>query len=389
LGIIKYIKIEYNISINFEFTKNSSVSKMPTFGHIFYGLCLIIPLMYFARDKFNYKVAFIFLLNNLYGPDMVALFFGYVPFHGILGYIILALPFALVMSYASRFSLVRSDKGFPLKFEDSGVSEVSWKNAFFLCIAGMLSHFFIDQFFHNEWNMELFNSAWFDLKIPHTAMLEWSGLPYHQISPLMLIGDSIVIATIFLSLYFFKRGHKDTFKLILIATGLALLSMLLISPLTFFGEREYAVLIQISLYIFAPLILLMYVVRDIQDNPIETPDVQKIERKKLLTIATALSTFFGVIMVAYASIAVFIPDFVGELYGDTSPEALTSVTIFGAIYLAIALVLVIGSIGIFFKIKMCRYLAIAASAYFIIFGFPIVIALFLCEKDIKAIFKRE
>ncbi|MHA2036957.1 MAG: hypothetical protein ACW972_10265 [Promethearchaeota archaeon] len=362
---------------------------MPTFGHIFYGLCILIPLMYFSRNKLNYKVAFIFLLNNLFGPDMVTLFFGYVPFHGILGYIILALPFSLVMSYASRFSLVRSEKGFPLKFEDSGVSEVSWRNAFLLCIAGMLSHFFIDQFFHNEWDMDLFNSAWFDLKIPHTAMLEWSGLAYHEISPLMLIGDGIVVVTIFLALYVFKRGYKDTFKLFLISTGLALLSMLLISPLTFTGEREYAVLIQISLYIFAPLFLLVYVIRDIQEHPIETPDIQKIERKKLLNIVAVLSSIFAIFIVLYASIAIFIPDFVGDLYGDTSPEVLVSLTIFGTFFLIVASVLLIGSIGLLFKVRICRHLAIGTSCFFIIFGFPLAIALFLCEKDIKMIFNRE
>ena len=362
---------------------------MPTFGHVFYGLCLLIPLMYFSRNKFNYKIAFIFLLNNLFGPDLVSLFFGYLPFHGILGYVIIALPYSLGMSYASRFSLVRTDNGFPLKFEDSGTSEVNWKNAFCVTIAGMLSHFFIDQFYHNEWEMKLFESAWFDITIPHTSMLEWSGIAYHEISPLMIIGNTIAVVTIVLSLYYFSKGYKDTFKLLLIATGVALLSLLLISPLTFFGEREYAVMIQISIYIFAPLFLLAYVSRDIQDHPIEAPNEQKIERKKLLLIVAAISTFFAVFLVLYASIATFMPDFVGDMYGDTSPETLTSISVFGTIYLIISLLLLVESIGLFLKLKICRYLVIALSLSLTIFGFPLLIALFLNEKDIKPIFERE
>ena len=362
---------------------------MPTFGHIFYGFCLLIPLMYYTKNKFNYKIAFIFLLNNIYGPDLVALFFGYLPFHGIISFTIIALPFALVMSYASRFSLVRSDKGFPLKFEDGEISEVSWKNAFLLVVAGNLSHFFIDQFFHINSEMKLFDNAFFDLKIPQTFFFDLSGPLYHTLSPLMFIGDAIVIATLIVSIYFLRKGYKDTFKLFLIATGLSLISILLISPLVYYGEREYAVMIQIGLYIFAPLFLLMYVARDIEDHPIETLDEPKIPREKLLTIVTALSTALAVFLIFYASIAIFMSDFIGELLGDTTPEGLTNILLVGVIYLIIALILLVGSIGLFFKVRICRYLAITASSYMIIFGFPIAIALFLCEKDIKALFSRE
>ncbi|MEE9376816.1 MAG: hypothetical protein V3V33_02130 [Candidatus Lokiarchaeia archaeon] len=362
---------------------------MPTFGHVFYGFCLLIPLMYYTRNNFNYKVAFIFLLNNLYGPDMVALFFGYLPFHGILSYIIIAIPFALVMSYASRFSIVRSDKGFPLKFEDGGISEVSWKNAFCLVMAGSLSHFFIDQFFHPYLEMELLSSAYFNIKIPLTFFYDLSGDMLHTISPLMFIGDVIVITTLILSIYFLRKGYKDTAKLFLIATVLAILSMLLISPLTFFGEKEYAVMIHMGLYIFAPLFLLMYVARDIEDHPIETPDEPKIARKKLHTIVAALSSFFAIFMTLYASIALFMPDFIAEMFGDTSVETVNSIMIFGFIFFVIALIMLIGSVGLFFKVQICRYLTIATSLHFILFGFPFAIALFLCEKDVKAMFKRE
>lgn len=363
--------------------------KMPTFGHVFYGFCLLIPLMYYTRNKFNYKVAFIFLLNNLYGPDMVALFFGYLPFHGILSYIIIAIPYALVMSYASRFSIVRSDKGFPLKFEDGGISEVNWKNAFCLVMAGCLSHFFIDQFFHPYLEMELVSSAYFDIKIPLTFFYDLSGDMLHTLSPLMFIGDAIVIATLVLSIYFLRKGYKDVAKLFGIATVLALLSMLLISPLTFFGEKEYAVMINMGLYIFAPLFLLMYVARDIEDHPIEIPDEPKIAREKLYTIAAGLSTLFAVFMTLYASLATFMPDLIAGIFGDTSTETVNSIRIFGTIYFVIAIIMLIGSVGLFLKIQIFRYLAIATSLYFIVFGFPFAIALFLCEKDIKAMFKRE
>lgn len=118
-------------------------------------------------------------------------------------------------------------------------------------------------------------------------------------------------------------------------------------------------------------------------------DEPKIPREKLLTIVTALSTALAVFLILYASLALLMPGFIADLLGDTSPEALTNVLIFGAMYFIIALILLVGSIGVFFKVRICRYLVIAASSYMIIFGFPIAIALFLCEKDIKALFSRE
>jgi len=60
-----------------------------------------------------------------------------------------------------------------------------------------------------------------------------------------------------------------------------------------------------------------------------------------------------------------------------------------AFFGVIALIMLIGSVGLFFKIQVFRYLVIVTSLYFILFGFPIAIALFLCEKDVKVMFKRE
>lgn len=361
---------------------------MPTFGHLFFGFCLLIPLMYLMREKFSYKVAIIFFINNLWGPDIVNLFF-VTPFHSILGFLILAIPYSLVWTYASRFSLRRSDKGFPLKFEDGGIREVNWKNAYCLVAAGGFSHFFIDQFFHTELEMNLWDSIWFDIKIPHGYILDWTWIQQHTLSPLYLIGDAFVVVMLILSFYFLMKGYKDTFKLFLIATSLALI-MTLLSPLVFYAEHEFAVMFEIALYIFLPLALLSYVARNVQEHPIDTPDVPKINRKSALKIVSGVSIFFAVFLILYAFVAILMSDFVAELYTD-SPTAddIFAISIMGIYYLIISMILLIGSIGTIFKVNFCRYMAIAASAYLIVFGFPIAIALFLSEKEIKAMFKRE
>ena len=356
---------------------------MPTFGHLFYGFCLLIPLMYYTRNKFSYKIAFVFLVNNLYGPDIVNLYF-VTPFHSILGFLLLAILYSLVFSYGSRFSIVRSEKGFPLKLEDTGIRELNWLNAYCITAAGGLSHFFIDQFFHFGLNMNI----WEGLNISLDTMFEWSGIAYHTVSFYMLIGEAIAVVTMILSLYFFKKGYKDTSKLFGIYTALSVLLLVFVSTEIYGGEREYAVMLCTAVYFLAPLFLLFYVARNVEENPNTTPDVDKIDRPKLLKIVAIIGIIVGLFYVLYSSLAIFMADLIASLVGTSDPAQIAAVQILGIYYLVFAAMILIGSIGLFFKNNIFRYIAIAGSLYFIIFGFPLAIAFFLNEKEVKEIFSK-
>lgn len=359
---------------------------IPTLGHIFYGLCILIPILYFAREKFSYKLAFIFLANNIYGPDILFLFsFIEHPFHSILGFLIMAIPLSLVFSYCSRFSLVRSEKAFPLKLEDGGIREINWKNAYCATAAGGISHFFIDQFFHWEKTMLI----WPGITITHDQMLAWSGPLYHVMDPIMVIGEAIVVIVILLSLYFFKQGWKETFKMFLIATVLSIFLMIFMSTAVYGGEREYSVIVYGTVYVLIPFFLLFYAARDMLDHPITTPEVPKVNRKTLLNVVAIISLLLGLFMTLYAFIAISMADMIVSLIGGLAVATPSQIQGLGIYYGTIALILLVGSIGLFFKIKICRYLVIAASLYFIIFGFPIAIAFFLCEKDVKTLFQKK
>jgi hypothetical protein len=361
---------------------------MPTFGHIFFGLCLLIPILYYTRDKFNYKVALIFLANNIYGPDIVFLFIG-TPFHSILGFLIIAIPLALFYSYFSRFSLIKSDKKFPLKFVDDGIREVNWKNSYCITAAGGFSHFFIDQFFHWEKEMTL----WPGITFTQDDMLAWSGSAYHTLSPLILIGDVFIISTIILSLYFFKKGYKNTFKFFLIITGIAIFLMLGISTTVFTGEREYAVIVAIFMYIFLPLFLLMYAARDISEHPKQTPEVPKIKRKNLLFIVSLISIFFGLFIILYAYLMTSnvhaVAKYISTSGTSKNEDVIIAIRFLALVYTVLSVILIISSIGLFFKLNFCRYIVIIVCLYFFIFAFPLAIALFLCEKDVKKLFGKE
>lgn len=365
---------------------------MPTIGHVFYGLCLLIPILYYTKTDetpFNYKVAFIFLANNIYGPDIVGLFF-IIPTHNILGYAIIAIPLSLVFSYSSRFTLIKSDGTFPLKLVDEEIREVNWKNSYLISVAGGISHFFIDQFYHFEKEMYI----WPGMSITHDEMLAWGGSAYHVISPLMIIGDIIVITTIILSIFCFMKGYKETFKLFLVSTIITILLMLLVSTAVFWAEREFGVIVHCVVYVLIPLFLLMYAARDVKDNPRKTADVPKINRRSLLVIISIISITFALFMIIYAYFAITYANYLAELAvnelgrGNVS-ELTRSIIVIGYIYMTFGIILLIASIGLFFKINFCRYTVIAICTYFFIFGFPFAIALFLCEKDVKILFEKE
>ena len=363
---------------------------MPTFGHVFYGLCLLIPILYLTKneDGFNYKIAFIFLVNNIFGPDAVALLF-ITPFHSILGFLIYAIPLSLVFSYVSRFSLTESGKKFfPLKFIDEGIREVKWKNAYCVTAAGGISHFFIDQFGHWEKAMHI----WPGIDITHDQMLAWGGTAYHSYTPLMIIGNIIVITTLLLSLYFLSKGPKKSFIALLIATVVIVTLMLLVSTLIVNGEREFFVIVFATVYILIPLSLLMYAARDVKDNPNENPDVPKIKRTKLLYIVSIISIFIALFFIAYAYFAITNSETLASMIDDpvqSDAELAASLVFIGYFFLVISVILLFGSIGLLFKINFCRYIVICISSYLLIFGFPLAIAFFLCEKDVKAIFGKE
>ncbi len=361
---------------------------MPSIGHIVYGLCFLIPIMYYAKDEnrsFNYKVAFIFLANNYLGPDAAQVWVG-LPFHSLLGFLIFALPLALFYSYFSRFSMVKSEGKFPLKYVDEGIREVNLKNAYCLVVAGGICHFFIDMFYHKSVSLSL----WPGVTIPHTFMLTWGGAAYHVVDPRMLISYIIILIAILLSLYTFMKGYKETFKLLMIITGLTILIVFTIGVESFGGERDIAVIFHSFLFVFAPLFLLMYAAKDVQMNPNETPDKPKIERALLLKIVAIFSMIFALVWVIIALIGIITPHVIANPLAsalNADPKATAfSIVILGILILILAGIILIGSIGLLFKINACRYMVIGSYSILFILAFPFAISLFLCEEDVKEMF---
>ncbi|MFX0136358.1 MAG: hypothetical protein ACFFDN_22140, partial [Candidatus Hodarchaeota archaeon] len=179
---------------------------MPGIAHLLFGLFLVIPIMYIAKDRLNWKVAFIFVLNNWNGPDSFWPY-GFIPFdmHAIISYVIWCIPLALYYSYLSRFSFRR--KGNFFEVVDDGRREVKWRNAYILCIAGGISHTFIDTLFHLGMDIHIFQ----DWHIPFESVL-WFGVSTLKISEgLIILGYVIMTIVSLFIIYFLNRDLKDIF----------------------------------------------------------------------------------------------------------------------------------------------------------------------------------
>ena len=298
--------------------------------------------------------------------------------------ILTVIPEKVVFSYTSRFTIETTDSHFKYHIRDTHIREIGWKNAFCATVAGGISHFFIDQFFHWEQEMHLLPlPSW---KITIDEMMAWSGEAYHTMNPIMVIGEFLVVAVIVLSPFYFKKGWKETLYVYLGASAIALLLMFAISPEIFGGEREYSGMFAVTIYFFIPLGLLFYAARDMLDHPRTEPDVPKLPTKTRLTIVTIISIITGIILLAYGVVALAMTDTIIDLIGGLAVATVPQIRGLAIYYGFFGLLLTVGSIGLLFKGRVFRILTIIGATYFIIFGFPIGISFFLFEDDIRALF---
>lgn len=358
---------------------------MATLGHIVFAFCVLIPFMVYSRDKFNYKVAFIFLASN----QLTAYPYLVIPLHNLIGGLLWAAFLAVFFTYFSRFSLIRSKKGFPLKIVDDGIRAVGWKNAYLLAVAGSLPHYFIDEIFHMEKMLHVMPG----IDISYDAILLWGvNGAYHGVNGLLIVGYVIAFGGTLVSIYYFKKGAKATFKFFTIIVGVSLIIIFTLGIETFGGELEVAMIFHLVLFVFVPLFLLAYVARDIETNPRTTADKIRIKRALLLKIVAILSIVASIGCLAFAVITMIYAESVAATFilligGGVLEEVIIAVVILGVFLLIISILGTIGSIGLLLKNNSCRYLMIAIYTGLFYFTFPFSAALFLCETDVKNMFK--
>ncbi|NVM53644.1 MAG: hypothetical protein HWN66_08065 [Candidatus Helarchaeota archaeon] len=360
---------------------------MPGISHLVFGLMLVIPFMLFAREKFNYKVATIFVLSNWVGPDSYWAwrFIGGDNFdlHALLPFLIWAIPLSLFYSYLSRFSFTKTERFFMIV--DDGRREVSLKNAYILCVAGAAFHNFIDTLFHGGFPIDLFPEG-----SPYNIDLAWIGKWGEYMIPqgadiLIIVGFISMIVTSLLIVHFLSRSLKDLLIFLGVIVGFIIFTQIVLGWSTF-TERELSATTYTLFFIFLPLLTFAYVMNDVNKNPTK-PSTQFISSESVLKLIAVVSLILAGGFLFLGLSPLFAPSIVNSLLGGyLGPSELL---IIGLVVSVIAGIGVIGAVGLFFKNKICRNIIIFVSVLLWFFVFPFAIALVLSRSDIKNLFEKE
>jgi len=360
---------------------------MPGIAHLVFGLFIAIPIMFMLKDKLNYKIAVIFVLNNWMGPDSYWPY-SFIPvnFHTLIGFAMWTIPLSLFYSYLSRFSFQRSAQFFTVV--DDRKRDVKWLNAYLLCIAGGMCHFFIDAFFHlgDQWIEFLPNIPWISPGWQINFQDFW-GLfiaPNLSTDALVVLGYVIMLSVSLLIIYFLKKEMKEILIFVGATIGTVFLSIFTLGNQVFAEEGEVGAIIFSALFVFVPLLLFAYVTNDVHQNPTNFSEKSVNSTFKLNLIAV-ITCILGTLFFLLGLSGMIAPDLVKELL-NLSNSILFGI---GLGVTILATIGIIGGIGLFFRIPICRYFAIFLSILLLIFVFPFAIALTLCQKDIKELFQKK
>lgn len=355
---------------------------MPGISHLIFGLMLVVPMMYFAKEKFNYKVAVIFVLNNWIGPDSYWPY-SWIPFdmHALLGFLIWAIPLSLFYSYLTRFSILRTDRFFTIA--DDGKRDVSWKNSYIVCVAGATFHNVIDTLFHGPpYGINLFPSE-LNLSDPNLGDINsWGTISYGYSEVLIIVGFVSMIVMSLLIIYFLRKRFKDVLVFLFIAVALLILSQVLLGWETF-SERELSATGYTFFFIFLPLMGFAYVMNHVNNNPTQ-PSKPLMDKEIAHTFVAIVALILcgGFVFLGLSPfIAPSIPDAIIGGYFSTE-----TMQIIGIVITIIATIGTIGAVGLFFKNRICRYFVIFICILLWFFVFPFAIALFLSRNDIKEMY---
>jgi hypothetical protein len=299
--------------------------------------------------------------------------------HALLGFALWAILLSLFYSYLSRFSIAKTQRFFTIV--DDGKRDVSWKNAYLLCLAGGISHTLIDMLFHPGHSIDLLAGV----NITFDDILTWGEMSYGLSEVLIIFAYVAIIATWLLIIYFLRKELKKVLLFLLALIGSVVLLFYSLSY-DLFGERDISVVLFMFVFVFLPLFIVVYVAKDVEKNPIE-PSRPLLEKELALKIVATIMLLIASAFFLLGLSGIIAPEIPNALLGDGLSNG--TLAIIGVIVMVLSSIGIIGAVGLFFKITLCRYFVIFVCVLLIIFVFPFAIALFLCRADIKEMFVKK
>jgi len=347
-------------------------------------LSILIPIFYLTDGKFNKKVAVIFLINNWLGPDHGQVFSKLLSleeltgldFHWFLPFLLWAIPLAYFFSYFSRFSVEKTEKFFTIS--DDKKRDVSWRNAYLLCISGGLLHTIADAIFrHRVYNSTIkFLDGVIEPKIGELNNLAYFGIDI-GVSHILLT-YFIAIFVVFFGLYILDKKFKKVFLFYTIYI------VIIFCITLFFVGNEYdtSVVILSVTFILLPLMLLFYVEKDVKKNPTSIKDKSKINAEQGVKVIAIIALLFAALLLVFGIVLIFQP----EMLATSLEVGKIFIIILGILLSSVGGVMLYGAIGLFLKRNSSRIVLMVSTLVIFILIYPLFMFFYLAQDDVKALF---
>ena len=365
---------------------------MAFFGHFIVGLSIIIPLYFFNREKFDHKVAAIFIISNWIGPDSAQAYFFLKwdfqtfewDFHYLLPFAIWGVLLAFFFSYVSRFSVVRSEKF--IRIQDDLKKTLNWKNAYFLVLSGGIIHTITDTLTRSNFKIKFFDTFFeptlFDVQSWGTDL----GIQGKQVQ---LIAYLIMIILTFLLLFIFHQKPRDVLIYFISLILIILIGGLAISDGFLGGEYDIGTVFFSILFIFTPFMLLMYVFNDVHKQSTEVTtekqNEEPIHRVKKLYVVSGIVLLVTGLVLALGVLSFLKTDFIIDALNFDE----IVYTILGITLICIGSLGMFSGVGLMLKLNIARYVTMVLFSFLLIFVFPLAIVFYLAQNDVKVLFVKE
>lgn len=126
---------------------------MPAFAHILFAMGCSIFLNRVSKNEFTAKHALVFTVNNLFGPDLMGLFFEwtspwYFAFHMSYAWLLMAVPLAVIWDvFLNRVQWTKWKPAVVPRGSKEG-AKINFLQIWLLVSAGGLGHMFLDTLGH-------------------------------------------------------------------------------------------------------------------------------------------------------------------------------------------------------------------------------------------------
>jgi len=357
---------------------------MPFFGHFVIAMSIIIPIYYFNKEKFHYKVAVIFVLNNWIGPDSAqAYFFLPIDFHYLVPYLFWALPMAFFYSYISRFSIKFENRKF--RVIDDKQKVLNWRNAYLLMISGGILHTVSDTIFRSNLKFKFIE----DIFKPTLYEIQEYGMGFgFDSGAVHLLGYLILILMSFLIFLFFNRNLKDMLIFYSTYIIIVIVSILLLGDDLAGEEFDIGVIFFALIFIFIPLFLLFYVANSVfkQDpESIKTKNLTEKQIKGGLLIVSIFTLLISGVLLTWGVLCFTNSEIFEEFFKVNK----NGVIFLGIFVLILGICALYGGIGIFLKQKSARIITAMMLSFLLVFIYPLFAVFYLYQDDVRTYYDKK